>query len=106
MAYRTRVRIVEAFRWTGQPRVEWPAWAALPLLSESGSALYAYTHNGPVRVNRGDWCICGEKEIYPCTDEEFHKRYEAWMAPVQQTISQTTARDHNFESSTDGGASG
>ena len=93
MAYRTRVRIIEAFRWMGQPRIEWPMWATMELLSESGSALYAYTKNGPIRVNKGDWCIQGEKEIYPCVDEEFHKRYEAWMAPVKQTVAQTTVRD-------------
>lgn len=91
--YRTRVRIIEAFRWQGQPRIDWPAWATMELLAESGSALYAYTHNGPVRVNRGDWCIWGEKEIYPCTDAEFNKRYEAWMPEVKQTVEQTAVRD-------------
>lgn len=106
MSYRTRIRTIEAFRWIGQPRQNWPAWATPELLSESGSALYAYTTNGPVRVNRGDWCIRGEKEIYPCTNEEFHKHYEAWMPEVKQTIAQQTERDHTFESSTDGGASG
>lgn len=74
--YQTRVRVVEAFRWQGQPRSEWPAWAVPELLTESGSGLYAYTKNGPVRVNRGDWCILGDREIYPCTAEEFEKRYE------------------------------
>lgn len=76
MTYRTKVRYAEAFRWTGQPRNEWPEWATPEFLEKSGSALYAYTTNGPVRVNRGDWCVLGDKEIYPCTDEEFHKRYE------------------------------
>ncbi len=76
MTYRTKVRTVEAFRWTGQPRIEWPQWATPELLAESGSALYAYTLNAPVRVHRGDWCIQGAKEIYPCTHEEFLKRYE------------------------------
>ena len=76
MSYRTKVRTVEAFQWTGQPRDEWPVWATPGLLMESGSALYAYNLNGPVRVNRGDWCILGENEIYPCTDAEFNKRYE------------------------------
>lgn len=76
MTYRTKVRYAEAFRWTGQPRSEWPAWATLELLSESGSALYAYTAHGPVRVERGNWCILGDKEIYPCTDADFQQRYE------------------------------
>ena len=76
MRYRNIVRAIEAFRWEGQPRFEWPEWATPELLSESGSALYAYTKNGPVRVNRGDWLILGDREIYPCTDEEFEKRYE------------------------------
>ena len=91
--YRTRVRIIEAFRWNGQPRFEWPPWATPELLAQSGSALYAYATNGPMRVNRGDWCIRGEEEIYSCTDAEFHKRYEPWMAPIQQTVEQTTTRD-------------
>jgi hypothetical protein len=76
MTYKTKVRTIEAFRWTGQPRSEWPQWAVVELLAESGSALYAYSKNGPIRVERGDWCILGDKEIYPCTDEEFNKRYE------------------------------
>lgn len=77
MPYKTKVRVIEAFHWTGQPRSEWPEWATPELLSESSHlGLYAYTKNGPVRVNRGDWCILGDKEIYPCTDEEFHKQYE------------------------------
>jgi hypothetical protein len=76
VTYRTKVRFAEAFRWTGQPHTEWPEWATLEFLAQSGSALYAYTKNGPVRVNRGDWVIQGDKEVYPCTDEEFKKRYE------------------------------
>lgn len=88
MTYRTKVRYAEAFRWTGQPCSEWPVWATPELLMEpgngryaytkmeSGSGLYAYTKNGPVHVQRGDWLILGDKEIYPCTDEEFRKRYE------------------------------
>jgi hypothetical protein len=81
MTYRTKTRLIEAFRWIGQPRLNWPDWATPELLSESGSALYAYTTSGPVRVNRGDWCIMGEKEIYPCTNEEFHRCYEKVSLP-------------------------
>lgn len=91
MAYRTRVRTVEAFRWTGQPRCEWPEWATLELLQESGTALYAYTTNGPVRVHRGDWCIMGAKEIYPCTDAEFRQRYEEIPAPAAPQVTADVA---------------
>lgn len=84
VAYRTKVRIVEAFRWVGQSRLEWPEWATPQLLNESGRALYAYTKNGPVRVESGDWCILGDCEIYPCTDEEFRKRYEEDNEPVMK----------------------
>jgi hypothetical protein len=104
MTYRTRVRMIEAFRWNGQPRDEWPPWATVELLEESGIALYAQTLNGPVRVNRGDWCIQGEKEIYPCTDEEFHKQYEAWMAPVKQTVAQQMTREVRDSEELDDGA--
>ena len=91
MLYRTKVRTVEAFRWTGQPRREWPDWAGnLGWLAESGSGLYAYTLNGPVRVNRGDWCILGEKEICPCTDAEFNRRYESIPLPVESLVDQTS----------------
>jgi hypothetical protein len=100
--YRTKVRIIEAFRWQGQPRSQWPVWATPGLLSENGSALTAYTKNGPVRVHRGDWCILGDNEIYPCVDEEFHKRYEAWMAPVKQTVEQVTDRVRDSEELDDG----
>lgn len=75
--YQTKARFAQAFRWTGQPRTEWPEWATPELLSESSHlGLYAYSKNGPVRVERGDWLILGDKEIYPCTNDEFHKRYE------------------------------
>jgi hypothetical protein len=76
MTYRTKVRTVEAFQWAGQPRSDWPIWATPELLIESGIALYANSKNGPVRALRTDWLILGDKEIYPCTDEEFKKRYE------------------------------
>jgi hypothetical protein len=86
MSYRTKVRVIEAFLWTGQPRSQWPQWATPELLAESGSALYAYTKNGPVRVNRHDWCILGDNEIYPCVDEEFCRRYEKVpAAPVRDS---------------------
>lgn len=74
--YRAKVRTIEAFRWVGQSREQWPAWATQELLSESGSALYAYTKHGPVRVHRGEWLILRYPEIYPCTHEEFLKLYE------------------------------
>jgi len=96
--------LIEAFRWNGQPEAEWPPWATPELLMRSGSALHAYTLNGPVRVNCGDWCIQGEKEIYPCTDEEFHKRYEAWMAPVKQTVTQQMTREVRDSEELDDGA--
>jgi hypothetical protein len=89
MTYQTKVRQVEAFRWIGQPHNTWPTWATAELLSESGSALYAYTLNGPVRVNRGDWCVLGDKEIYPCTNTEFLKRYEEVKDPIQIFANQT-----------------
>lgn len=73
--YRIKVRTIEAFRWVGQSREQWPAWATPELLSESGSALYAYTSSGPVRVKWGSWLILGDKEIYPCTDADFQERY-------------------------------
>jgi hypothetical protein len=75
--YQTKIRTTEAVRWNGQPLLELPIWAQDPhLLQQSGSALYAYSKNGPVRVNRGDWLIQGDKEIYPCTDETFQRNYE------------------------------
>lgn len=77
MIYRTRQRTVEAVRWEGQAIVDLPTWAQNPFLTEqSGSALSCYTKQGPVRANKGDWLILGEREIYPCSDEEFTKRYE------------------------------
>jgi hypothetical protein len=85
MPYRTKVRTIEAFRWQGQPRSEWPVWATPELLTESGSGLYAYTTSGPVRVNRGSWCVLGVNEIYPCTDEDFRQRYEEVPPPAVTT---------------------
>jgi hypothetical protein len=82
--YRTKVRVIEAFRWVGQEESEWPLWANDPrYLVRSGTGLYAYTKNGPVRVNRGDWVICGDCETYPCSDADFRERYEE--APSSET---------------------
>lgn len=76
--FRTKPRTIEAARWTGQPLLDLPPWAQDPrYVAPSGIALYAYTTKGPVRVNRGDWLILGDKEVYPCTDAEFQRRYEA-----------------------------
>jgi hypothetical protein len=91
MHYRTKVRIIEAFRWTGQPRSQWPAWATPGLLYENGSALTAYTASGPVRVAKGAWCILGENEINPCTDEDFRKCYE--LLPFADQLADETVRD-------------
>lgn len=82
MTYRTKVRMIEAFRWQGQEESQWPTWAQDPrLLMRSGTGLYAYTKNGPMRVNRGDWVILGDNETYPCVDDEFHRRYESVPSP-------------------------
>lgn len=84
MKYRTRPREVEAFRWEGQPLLDFPPWAQDPrYVSESGQVLYAYTKSGPVRVEQGDWLILGEREIYPCKDDVFQKNYEP--VPIPET---------------------
>lgn len=76
--FKTKVRTVEAVQWNGQPILDLPPWAQDPrYLAPSGSALYAYTTSGPVRVERGSWLIQGDKEIYPCLDKDFKERYEA-----------------------------
>lgn len=75
--YRTKPRTVEAVQWHGQSLLELPPWAQDPrYVAPSGIALYVYTKNGPIRVNRGDWLILGDKEVYPCTDRDFLERYE------------------------------
>jgi hypothetical protein len=83
MSYRTKVRVVEAFRWLGQSEAEWPKWATPELLAQSGSALYAYTGLGPIRVHKGNWCVLADREIYPLADEVFRNRYEEMPAPAQ-----------------------
>jgi hypothetical protein len=84
LQYRTKPRLIEAFRWEGQTRNAWPAWAQDPTLLEySGSCLYAYTKSGPVRASRGDWLILGDHEVYPCKPEVFERNYEA--APNPET---------------------
>lgn len=75
--FRTKVRTVEAVQWNGQPILDLPPWAQDPrYVQPSGIALYAYTTSGPVRVEKGSWLILGEKEVYPCLDIDFQKRYE------------------------------
>jgi hypothetical protein len=75
--YRTKIREIEAFKWNGQPISEFPLWAQDPrYISPSGTAFYVYSLHGPIRVERGTWLIQGDKEIYPCTDDEFQKQYE------------------------------
>lgn len=77
MKYRTRSRVIDAVRWQGQPISDLPLWAQDPsLVSPSGTALYCYTLNGPVRANHGDWLILGTKEVYPCKNDVFERNYE------------------------------
>ena len=76
--YKTKVRMVEAVQWNGQPIEELPPWAQDPrYLAPSGNALYAYTTSGPVRVEKRMWLIQGDKEIHPCLDKDFQERYES-----------------------------
>jgi len=89
VTYRTKVRTIEAFRWEGQPRQQWPHWATPELLNESGSALYAYTTSGPVRVEKGSWVILGKNEAYPCIDKDFRERYELAL-PAETHFQGTT----------------
>lgn len=73
--YRAKPREVEALQWMGQPWDIFPE-AFQQWTSESGSAITCYTLNGPMRVEKGDWLILGEVEVYPCKSDEFEKRYE------------------------------
>lgn len=76
--FRTKPRMVQAVQWIDQSILELPSWAQDPrYVAPSGTALYAYTTSGPVRVEKGSWLIQGEKEVYPCLDKDFKERYEA-----------------------------
>jgi hypothetical protein len=76
--FRTKIREVEAFQFNGQPLLEFPPWAQDPrYVAPSGIALYVYTTSGPVRVEKGSWIIRGEKELYPCLNQDFQERYES-----------------------------
>lgn len=90
--FRKRPIIVEAFQW---PSNDPPEWWKDALSIEDGCATgnarehgrlfggLGETHalvatlEGTMRINQGDWVICGvKKEIYPCKPDIFKITYE------------------------------
>lgn len=78
MNLRSRIVDIQGFQFTGQPRTEWPLWAAdSGYLREVGTAVYVDTREGPLRANPGDWILRGTKgEFYPCDAEVVQTKYE------------------------------
>src|SRR5260221_6203229 len=79
--YRSKPKIIDAFRWTGGPdQEEDPVWACEAIGENVGTpavAMLIRTLEGTMRADQGDWIIRGiAGEIYPCKPEIFAKSYE------------------------------
>lgn len=83
--FRKKPVVVEAWRFTGQDRMDWPEPFASsndlrPVLDDHKPMLVAVdipTLEGTMRANKGDWIIRGVKgELYPCRDDIFREIYE------------------------------
>jgi hypothetical protein len=96
--FRKKPVVVDAWRFTGQDRHEWPMWvkshpttaafyddiaASLPC-----SHITIGTLEGEMRADRGDWIIRGVKgELYPCKPDIFEATYEpALSTPAAQPV--------------------
>lgn len=84
---------IEAMNWAGainaklfaepanpeaEPKfVENPLFVRLGHENDPGAGLFIKTLNGEVKVNTGDFIICGvEGEFYPCSPSVFEKTWE------------------------------
>lgn len=72
---------VEAFQWTGdRDQVEDPEWIIEALKNKDAyfdaNHLWLCSANGDLCVNRGDYIIKYNDELYPCNEETFSKVYE------------------------------
>lgn len=92
--YRTKPREIEAVQWNGIQD-----YNSLPPeyhrhVGFSGTALHCYTKNGTVRAQPGCFLILGKEEVYPCTPEEFEKRYEPVTEEAEVPVPQEVASGH------------
>lgn len=72
MKFQTKIRIIEAERFNNHQ-----APFGVCGCSQMANEYHCHTKHGPVRISFGDWCIKGDDgEYYPCTNEEFNKRYD------------------------------
>lgn len=83
--YQSKPKQVEAFRIIPDAQMQEtniiPKWflqgVIKGILSEENGKLIVTTNTGPAEVSEGDWIIYSRGEMYPCSDEDFHKNYEA-----------------------------
>ncbi|MBZ9894220.1 hypothetical protein LB545_07665 [Mesorhizobium sp. BR1-1-6] len=85
MRYRKRPVVVDAWKFTGQDRMDWPEpfasettlMADLPESKPMVEAILIGTLEGTMRADIGDWIIRGVKgEFYPCKPDIFEAIYE------------------------------
>lgn len=84
MRYRKKPVVVEAFQYAGrwEDVSEWltglPAGSVTTsLIRYPDGSLHIHTLEGTMRVDVGDWIICGVRgELYPCKPDVFEATYE------------------------------
>ena len=92
--YRSKPKLIEAMRWTGENNAEVMAWTGehvskdlpgyddgTPLnvfvpLAYPEPILFVAANNAYIPVKPGEWILRDQLGFYPCKDEVFRKSYE------------------------------
>jgi len=73
---RQRVEPVQAWQWTGQPQILWPAWVARCCVLVNGE-LWHDRQSGKQVVNRSEWLVQElDGAVIGYTDEEIQREFE------------------------------
>jgi hypothetical protein len=86
MKYLIKKLEVDAYRWTGQPKVpeagandddRWPKWLELSADEQDGGKMLYVTNGQGGYVRRGDWVVqYADGTIEVLTDHEFAQQFE------------------------------
>lgn len=78
--FRKKPMELEARQYTGKNGTDLLAWMGGTELEEdfTGDDITIHTLNGPVRAEKGDWIIKGQKagDFYPCKPDVFAATYD------------------------------
>ena len=86
--YRSKPKLIEAMRWTGENNAEVMEWTGTHLdidgqevlvftpLAYPSALLWVAANNATITVEPGEWILRDKLGFYPCKDEVFRASYE------------------------------